>query len=847
MAEYRIPELSLVVLVGVSGSGKSTFAGQHFGRFEVISSDFCRGLVAGDENDQAATPDAFDVLGYIAGKRLAAGRLTVIDATNVQAEARKPLIELARAHDVLPVAIVLDMPEKTCLQRNAGRADRSFGQPVIHRQHEQLRRSLRSLSREGFRTVHVLRGADEVAAASIVRHRLLTDHTDRTGPFDVIGDVHGCRAELAALLGRLGYQITRDTAGRPGAVPPAGRTAVFLGDLVDRGPDSPGVLRLVMGMVAAGQALAVPGNHENKLVRALSGKNVQVSHGLAETLSQLAGEDAEFRHQAAEFCRGLVSHLVLDSGRLVVAHAGLKEAYHGRASGRVRSFALYGDTTGETDEYGLPVRYPWAADYRGRAMVLYGHTPVPEPEWVNNTLCLDTGCVFGGRLTALRYPEREIVSVPAERVWYEPAKPLAAAAPARDPGLLYISDVLGKRVIETKLAGRVTVREENAAGALEVMSRFAIDPRWLLYLPPTMAPCATSAQPGLLEHPAEAFAAYAADGIAEVICEEKHMGSRAIVLACRDDPPAGAASRFAAAGDQPGAVYTRTGRPFFGPARSGPLLDAVRSAIAAAGLWQELDTSWLLLDCELMPWSVKAEALLRQQYAAVGAAARAALPAAAGLLGRAQARGLDVAELAGRTAARLADAAAFSAAYRRYCWPTHGLDGLRLAPFQLLATERDTYYQRDHGWHLALADRLADAAPALIQRTRRLPVDSTDPGSVAAGVAWWTELTGAGGEGMVVKPLANLAPSARGLAQPGIKVRGPDYLRIIYGPDYAQPGNLDRLQDRNLGRKRSLAAREYALGIEALDRAVSGEPLWRVHEAVFGVLALESEPVNPRL
>jgi predicted kinase len=185
VAEYRIPELSLVVLVGVSGSGKSTFAAQHFGRFEVISSDFCRGLVADDENDQAATRDAFDVLGYIAGKRLGAGRLTVIDATSVQADARKPLIELARAHDVLPVAIVLDVPEKVCAQRNAERADRSFGGQVIHRQHDQLRRSLRSLSREGFRVVHVLRGVDEVAAASIVRHRLLTDYTDRAGPFDV--------------------------------------------------------------------------------------------------------------------------------------------------------------------------------------------------------------------------------------------------------------------------------------------------------------------------------------------------------------------------------------------------------------------------------------------------------------------------------------------------------------------------------------------------------------------------------------------------------------------------------------------------------------------------------------
>ena len=599
--ELPIPELSLVVLVGVSGSGKTTFARQHFGPFEVISSDFCRGLVADDENDQAASADAFDVLEYIAGKRLAAG-LTVVDATNVQPGARKQFVELARAHDVLPVAIVLDLPKSLCAQRNESRANRTFGAQVIHRQHDQLRRSLRSLSREGFRKVHVLRTPAQVDAAVVVRERLLTDYRDQTGPFDVIGDVHGCRTELEALLVKLGYTITRDAEGRAlDAIPPGGRTALFLGDLVDRGPDSPGVLRLVMGMVAAGHALAVPGNHENKLTRALSGRNVQVSHGLAETLSQLAGEDEAFRQDVAGFCRGLVSHLVLDGGRLVVAHAGLKEAYHGRASGRVRSFALYGDTTGETDEFGLPVRYPWAHDYRGRAMVLYGHTPTPEPEWVNNTLCLDTGCVFGGRLTALRYPEKELVSVPAERVWYEPARPFlspnapssagdsdpasvtgagaagasttgsstegdaGAAAARRDPGVLDITDVLGKRVIETGYQGRITVREENAAGALEVMSRFAVDPRWLLYLPPTMAPTPTSSRPDLLEHPAEAFAAYQAEGVTDVLCEEKHMGSRAVLLACRDEETARA--RFGVPDGMPGAVYTRTGRPLFGPAR----------------------------------------------------------------------------------------------------------------------------------------------------------------------------------------------------------------------------------------------------------------------------------------
>jgi protein phosphatase len=360
-----------------------------------------------------------------------------------------------------------------------------------------------------------------------------------------------------------------------------------------------------------------------------------------------------------------------------------------------------------------------------------------------------------------------------------------------------------------------------------------------------MTPCATSPLPYLLEHPAEAFDAYRSDGIAQVICEEKHMGSRAIVLVCRD-PQVGQA-RFGADAGIAGALYTRTGRPFFAPDHAEQLLTRLRAAITAAALWEELGTGWLLLDSELLPWSAKAEELLRNQYAAVGAAARATLPAAVQALRAAQASGLDVTTLLARTQARAANADAFTDAYRRYCWPTDGLDGMQLAPFQMLASEAATYHDRDHGWHLAIADRLASAAPDLIRTTRRLVVDTTDPDSIAAGIAWWEEITDSGGEGMVVKPYANLHRTRRGLAQPGIKVRGREYLRIIYGPDYTEPANLDRLRQRSLGRKRSLALREYALGLEALERVARGEPLWRIHEPVFAVLALESEPVDPRL
>jgi polynucleotide kinase-phosphatase len=853
MTELRIPELSLVVLVGVTGSGKSTFAGQHFKPTEVISSDFCRGLVADDENDQSATPAAFEVLHFIVGQRLKAGRLTVIDATNVQPEARRELVLLAREHDVLPVAIVLDLPEKLCAERNAGRPDRDFGPHVLRRQRQQLRRHLNGLSREGFRTVHTLRTPDEVAAATVTRTKLYNDLRDEDGPFDVIGDVHGCRAELEQLLDELGYTIDRDGAGRPVSAHHPTRRAVFLGDLVDRGPDTPGVLRLVMGMAAAGTAFCVPGNHEAKLLKALRGKNVKRSHGLDASLEQLEAESEEFRAEVERFIDGLISHYVLDGGRLVVAHAGLIERYHGRASGRVREFCLYGQTTGETDEYGLPVRYPWAQEYRGRAVVLYGHTPVPEVEWINNTMCLDTGCVFGGRLTALNYPERTVVSVAATRVYHPPAKPFVVSPPGddpahREPDVLDIKDVSGSRVIETGYLPRIGVREAHAAAALEVMSRFALDPRWLLYLPPTMSPVATSAREDLLEHPEQAFTAYHSDGVTDVLCEEKHMGSRAVLLICRT--PKAAEARFGL--PAPGAIWTRTGRPFFPPALTTDLTDRVRAAAEQAGLFSDLDTLWLLLDAEVLPWNVKAGQLLRDQYAAVGAAAAASLPAAVAALEQAGARDLPadgpaVHALLDRTRARMTNAAAFTAAYLRYCWTTDGLAGVRVAPFQVLATEGRVYHDRPHLWHLDLADRLAAEAPDLITTTRRLAVATGDPASVAEATRWWEDLTAAGGEGMVVKPAANLTRNPAHLVQPGLKVRGREYLRIIYGPDYTEPQHLDRLRQRALSHKRSLALREYALGLEALDRVARGEPLWRVHECVFAVLALESEPVDPRL
>ncbi len=858
----EIPELSLVVLVGASGSGKSTFARTHFLPTEVVSSDFCRGLVSDDENAQDATGDAFELLHYIAGKRMARGRLTVVDATNVQPEARRPLVGLARRYHFLPVAIVFDLPERLCQDRNRDRPDRDFGPHVIRNQQRQLKRGLRSLKREGFRQVHVLGSPEAVESAAIERTPLWNNKQTEHGPFDVIGDVHGCADELVELLGLLGYEPVEQ---RDGDFPdggsvyahPAGRKAVFVGDLADRGPRILESIRIVRNMVEHGSALAVPGNHDMKLVRALRGRDVQITHGLDRSLAELDALPDErkqpARDEVVRFLDRLVSHYVFDDGKLVVAHAGMKEEMQGRGSGKVRDFALYGETTGETDEFGLPVRWNWAAEYRGEAVVVYGHTPVPEPEWLNRTINIDTGCVFGGRLTALRYPEKELVSVPSRAVYAEPAKPFLPeeepperlTAQQREDELLDIEDVLGKRLIATRLGRSVTIREENAIAALEVIGRFAVNPKWLVYLPPAVSPCETSREEGLLEHPAEAFAHYRHEGVASVICEEKHMGSRAIVIVCRDEDVA--RRRFGVVGEGFGICYTRTGRRFFDdPQLEEAFLERVRAAAHAAGSFEELATDWLLLDCELMPWSAKAQQLLSEQYAAVGAAGRAALAEAVHALDQASARD-GAAELATKYRTRLDDVARYTDAYRVYCWPVDQLTDLKLAPFHLLASEKAVHVDKPHSWHLQQIAKLAAEDDELLRATTNIAVDTTDPASEQQATTWWRELTAAGGEGMVVKPMDFVVRGRRGVAQPALKVRGREYLRIIYGPEYAATENLERLRQRSLGAKRSLASREFALGVEALERFVREEPLRRVHECCFGVLALESEPIDPRL
>lgn len=400
---------SLVLIVGVSGY-ESAFAMQHFDATTILSLEQRSGL-----NQHNFTLDPL----YCAVKeRLQKAKLTVVDTTNMAPEQCKSLIQLARQYHILPSIIVLNIPLKDYTKE-----ENHANTKAVSLKHKQLEQFIKYLKKShNLVALHVLNAIAVVHTVHIECQPIWTDKSSEEGPFDIIGDIHGCFDETKQLLEKLGYRIQKNDQYK--VTHPENRKIIFVGDLVDRGPNSVEVLRLVMDATASGIAFCVNGNHDDKLKRKLMGRQVTVAHGLQETLDQLANESEAFKVKGLNFLKGLASHLILDKGRLAVTHAGLKQQYFRRVSPRIHRFCMYGETTGEVNDFGLPVRHLWAKDYDGDTLIVYGHTPVPEPLVLNNTINIDTGCVFGGKLTALRYPEKTWVSVNAKKVYYAPIKPL---------------------------------------------------------------------------------------------------------------------------------------------------------------------------------------------------------------------------------------------------------------------------------------------------------------------------------------------------------------------------------------------------------------------------------------
>lgn len=836
-----LPDPSLVLLVGPRGCGKTTFAKRFFDASEIVSFDECRQRVG----DSGPTPsnDARELFQTIIQNRLFAGKMVVVDSDLMDGEVRRGLMTLARRHHLFAVVIAFKIDERFCIARNASRSDCVVSPYEVKREFEIVRKLVEAPSREGIRDIHVLDSPEAVDRVKVHRHKLWTDKRDDSGPFDIIGDVHGCADELEALLELLGYTVSWGEAFPHGVrvVPPAGRRVIFLGDLIDRGPRIVDCLRIAMSMVETGAALCLPGNHEVKFLRKLRGKTVSITHGLAETVAEFERMPESFHEEVADFIDKLVGHFVLDGGRLCVVHAGIKENMQGRSSSAAREFGLYGDTTGETDEYGLPVRHEWANEYHGRAAVVYGHTPMLTADWLNNTLCVDTGCVFGGALTALRYPEREIISVPAAKRYFEPKKPLVARvsqAGAPDGNVksngLNLDILRAGGVIKTRFRYNVAIPEEaHVVAAVEMLSSRGVDPRWLVYLPPVIAAVDPSRRPGVLEHPEDAFTYYRRKGAARVVCQEKRFTDRVVVVVCRDAHTA--QTVFGVTDGRIGTVYSRCGRPCFArKSDESAWVERCRAACDQAGIFAKVGPFIVFEAGRSLATTGPSFSLDEPGFQAV-----------LENLARATARGVDVGSLEEKFRARRDRLSRYAHAGDENTLHGANPEHLVLAPLQILATDEMAWFGREYARHAEVFARLVAVDSTLFSAVEAREVVLGDTESEGDAVTHWEKWLANGADGMIIKPDAFFQDARLGFPLPALECRGPDALRRDHGPEFDVPDNLERLRNRSSSALRFRSLCQYALGLESIERFVEREPLSRIHTCACVALALECQTTEP--
>lgn len=832
-----LPDPSLVLVLGARGSGKTTFVRRFFDPSEIVSLDECRRRVG--DTGEGPSNDALELFQTIVQNRLHSGKMVVIDGDHGNADLRRSLTTLAKRHHLFPIAIALKLDERICVERNASRSDGAVSPYDVKRGAEAVRKFVESSVREGVREVHVLDSPEAVDKAVITRRKLWTDKRDDSGPFDIIGDVHGCAGELEALLELLGYKVTWNEAHLHGVqvVPPEGRRVIFLGDLIDRGPRIVDSLRLAMSMVGSGAAICVPGNHEVKLLRKLRGKTVSITHGLAETLAEFEKMPPSFHEEVATFIDKLVGHYVLDEGRLCVVHAGIKHNMQGRSSSAAREFGLYGDTTGETDEYGLPVRHEWANEYHGKAAVVYGHTPMLTAEWLNNTICIDTGCVFGGALTALRYPERDIISVPAAKRYFEPKKPLVARLSQSGttdeipPDQCVMLDPLrAGGVIKTRFRHDIAIPEEpQILAAVESLSRFGVNPRWLVYGPSSPSPVDPNNNPGVLEHPEDAFAYYRRQGIDQLVCQEVLSGIPAVVIVCRNESTA--RTVFGTTDGRSGIVYSGSGRNIFSDRNAEDTwMEQCRAAAEKAKLF-EINGPFLVFEATLLvappaPVETREEITFDAMQEVISCAA---------------VRGIDMGTLATRIENRRQGLAERTKALARRVQVHADMNAPRLSPVRMIATRELSWFDKPYAEHKTTLEQFDQADESLLFQRRSFEVRLDIEADVDRALNTWEKWVVDGRDGLIVRPNFFRRNTRPGFVLPALECRSPETLRLLYGPEYDLAENLERLRRRSLSSLRYRAIQQFVLGMESVARFVEQEPLSRIHACFCVALALDGQ------
>lgn len=859
-----LPHGGIVLLIGPSNSGKSTLLkrlieeGQIL-TSEVVSSDDFRILVSDREfidwrnrpQDEAAglmdeyqeiSTEAFAMMDRVIEARCRLNKLVVVDATHLRSDDRKKYITLAEKNNVPIQAIVFDMPERVLTDRDENR-DNPRGKRRIKQQYQIFRNEKRFIKKEGFTSVYTLKDTEEV---EVFRHDNPIE-IDLDNGIDIIGDVHGCFDELIELLVKLGYAENEEGL----YVHPDGRKFVSVGDVMSRGPASLETMRFFLKHVKNERAWMIDSNHGWKIARWLDGRQVVLSHGDEKVEEEFriyaeqegTGRADELKRQLKEFLLAAPSHYVFKKNgvaTLVCAHAGIRDEFIGKQSEAISDFCRYGDTAG-FDAKGKPVRNDWTVGHQNRFLIVWGHDPKPKPMLINNTINIDQGAVFGGELTAYRYPERDFVSVKAK----------ADHSGTKDNPLVdweknrlnppNIGKFINGYSVLTDQLGEIRIPQELVKPAIDAVSHYTIPIEQLIYIPPTMSPTPKpSALPEYLEHPKEAIDYFRSNGIQTMIAERKHMGSRGILFLFKDKAVAAKHTGI----ESLGTIYTRTGKRFFDSETEAQMLLQLNEELTQINYFDEHKTDYVLLDAEIMPWNLKAKELISSQYAHVAENAVLDRTLLKEKLAAALPENSELQPWLDEYAGKLENAKDFQQVFQKYCWNIDSKNAIQIAPFHVLAHSNQTFFDKSHTWHMEMNRQLASQSDLFVETEYKI---ITDEASEEEVIQWWKEITEDGHEGIIIKPEFYIARNKGKLLQPAIKVRGQRYLSIIYGMDYLEPKNLERLKNRNTGKKQKLALKEFALGLEGLTRYVNGETIERVHECTLGALALESDPVDPRL
>ncbi|KGR78170.1 polynucleotide kinase-phosphatase [Ureibacillus manganicus] len=862
--KINLPYAGIVLLIGPSNSGKSTLLRELVKKgdiltSEVISSDECRILVGDidfidyqrserDEADilydqyQHISAEAFSILDQIIQSRCRLNKLTFVDATHLYPDDRKKYIAIARANHVPIVSIIMDVDQNDLLTRDKNR-ENPRGIKRIKQQYQVFKREKRFIKKEGYLATYTISNS---SAVEIVRSNNPV-HLEIGNGIDIIGDIHGCYSEMIQLLVKLGYKRNHEEF----YIHPEGKKFLSLGDIMSRGPQSLKTMEFFLRHVNNGLAYMIDSNHGWKIARWLDGRKVTLSHGDEFVEEEFILYEKQYGEEVAkslkqslkELLINAPSHYVLTKNgvpTLVCTHAGIKDEFIGKQSYDISDFCRYGDNEG-LDENGKPIRKDWTIHHKNSTLILWGHDPKPKPLAINNTINIDQGVVFGGELTAFQYPEKEFVSVKAQKDYTDGTNNPFDEFKKQRLNPPNIAQFIEGYTVGTDILGEISISKEYVIPALDTVSHYTVPIEELVYIPPTMSPTPTpSSLENYLEHPREAIDYYRNLGIQRLVAEKKHMGSRGILLLFKDNE---AGLKYIGR-ETLGVIYTRTGRRFFDEEMERTILLKINKGLTASNYFDNNDTEFILLDAEIMPWNLKAKELISKQYAHVSENAILDRNILMHKLESAVGDNQNLEKWLKEYDEKLKNAHVFKEVFQKYCWDIHTIDEIQIAPFHLLAHSKETFFDKPHTWHME-KNREFHAIDSLFVKTEYMVIE--DQASEEDVIKWWEEMTSDGHEGIVIKPETFISTYKGRLIQPAIKVRGRKYLHIIYGMDYLQPENLKRLKHRNTGKKQKNALKEFALGVEGVQRFVNGESISRVHECALGVLALESDPVDPRL